>query len=104
MQETFIRAWRAYDRFEGRSALRSWLYRIATNVCFDMLDSRKRRARPMDLGPSGAPIVENLRTPDQLWIEPMPDQPTPQMPWSASRSGSRSSPRSSTSRPASAPC
>ena len=73
VQETFIRAWRAYDRFEGRAALRSWLYRIATNVCFDMLDSRKRRARPMDLGPSGAPIVENLRTPDQLWIEPMPD-------------------------------
>jgi RNA polymerase sigma-70 factor, ECF subfamily len=73
VQETFIRAWRAYDRFEGRSALRSWLYRIATNVCFDMLESRKRRARPMDLGPAGEPIVENLRTPDQLWIEPMPD-------------------------------
>ena len=73
MQETFIRAWRGYERFEGRSALRSWLYRIATNVCFDMLDARKRRARPMDLGPAGAPIVENLRTPDQLWIEPMPD-------------------------------
>jgi RNA polymerase sigma-70 factor, ECF subfamily len=73
VQETFIRAWRAYESFEGRSALRSWLYRIATNVCFDMLESRKRRARPMDLGPSGAPIVENLRTPDQLWIEPMPD-------------------------------
>ena len=73
VQETFIRAWRAYDRFEGRSALRSWLYRIATNVCYDMLDSRKRRARPMDLGPAGEPIVENLRTPDQLWIEPMPD-------------------------------
>ena len=73
VQETFIRAWRAYERFEGRSALRSWVYRIATNVCFDMLDSRKRRARPMDLGPSGEPIVENLRTPDQLWIEPMPD-------------------------------
>jgi RNA polymerase sigma-70 factor (ECF subfamily) len=73
VQETFIRAWRAHDRFEGRSALRSWLYRIATNVCFDMLDSRKRRARPMDLGPAGEPVVENLRTPDQLWIEPMPD-------------------------------
>jgi RNA polymerase sigma-70 factor (ECF subfamily) len=73
VQETFIRAWRAFERFEGRSALRSWVYRIATNVCFDMLDSRKRRARPMDLGPSGEPIVENLRTPDQLWIEPMPD-------------------------------
>src|SRR6186713_884443 len=72
-QETFIRAWRSIDRFEGRSALRSWLYRIATNVCLDMLDARKRRARPMDLGPAGAPVVENLRTPDQLWIEPMPD-------------------------------
>ena len=73
VQETFIRAWRAYERFEGRSALRSWLYRIATNVCYDMLESRKRRARPMDLGPAGEPIVENLRMPDQLWIEPMPD-------------------------------
>ena len=73
VQETFIRAWRAYGRFEGRSALRSWLYRIATNVCFDMFESRKRRARPMDLGPAGEPIVENLRTPDQLWIEPVPD-------------------------------
>ena len=74
VQETFIRAWRAYDRFEGRSALRSWLYRIATNVCFDMLESRKRRARPMDLGPAGEPIVENLSMqPEVTWIEPMPD-------------------------------
>ena len=73
VQETFIRAWRGIDRFEGRAALRSWLYRIATNVCLDMIESRKRRARPMDLGPAGAPVVENLRTPDQLWIEPMPD-------------------------------
>jgi RNA polymerase sigma-70 factor, ECF subfamily len=73
VQETFIRAWKAFDRFEGRSALRSWLYRIATNVCLDMLEGRKRRARPMDLGPSGEPIVENLRTPDQLWIQPIPD-------------------------------
>jgi RNA polymerase sigma-70 factor (ECF subfamily) len=73
VQETFIRAWRSIDRFEGRAALRSWLYRIATNVCLDMIESRKRRARPMDLGPAGTPVVENLRTPDQLWIEPMPD-------------------------------
>src|SRR5579875_2597515 len=62
VQETFLRAWRAYDRFEGRSALRSWLYRIATNVCMDMLNGRERRARPMDLGPSGEPIIDNLHT------------------------------------------
>jgi len=73
VQETFIRAWKAIDGFEGHSALRSWLYRIATNVCLDMLEGRKRRARPMDLGPAGEPVVENLRTPDQLWIQPIPD-------------------------------
>ena len=73
MQETFIRAWRAYDRFEGRSALRSWLYRIATNVCLDMLDGRERRARPMDLGPAQEPVVSNLNTlPEVTWIQPMP--------------------------------
>ncbi|HUF02387.1 MAG TPA: sigma-70 family RNA polymerase sigma factor [Gaiellaceae bacterium] len=73
VQETFVRAWRAFDRFEGRSALRSWLYRIATNVCFDMLESRKRRARPMDLGPAREPVAENLHTPEVAWLEPMPD-------------------------------
>ena len=73
VQETFVRAWRSYDSFEGRSSLRSWLYRIATNVCFDMLESRKRRARPMDLGPAGEPVAENLRTPEVSWLEPMPD-------------------------------
>jgi RNA polymerase sigma-70 factor (ECF subfamily) len=74
VQETFIRAWRAYDRFEGRSALRSWLYRIATNVCLDMLEGRKRRARPMDLGPAREPEALHLNTlPEVTWIEPMPD-------------------------------
>lgn len=74
VQETMVRAWRGLDRFEGRAALRSWLYRIATNVCLDMLAGRKRRARPMDLGPSrtaetalGPPLPENA------WIQPIPD-------------------------------
>jgi len=74
VQETFIRAWRGFDRFEGRAALRSWLYRIATNVCLDMLSSRERRARPMDLGPAQEPVESNLNTlPEVTWIEPMPD-------------------------------
>src|SRR5687768_14768466 len=74
VQETFIRAWRGYERFEGRAALRSWLYRIATNVCLDMLNGRERRARPMDLGPAGEPIVENLRVPGEVtWLQPIPD-------------------------------
>src|SRR5215204_6508786 len=75
VQETMVRAWRGFDRFEGRAALRSWLYRIATNVCFDMLNGRERRARPMDLGPAREPIVSNLNTlPEVTWIEPIPDR------------------------------
>src|SRR6266851_1216218 len=54
VQETLLRAWRATDRFEGRSSVRSWLYRIATNVCLDMLRGVQRRARPMELGPPSA--------------------------------------------------
>ena len=74
VQETMIRAWRGYERFEGRAALRSWLYRIATNVCLDMLSGRERRARPMDLGPAREPIESNLNTlPEVTWIEPVPD-------------------------------
>jgi RNA polymerase sigma-70 factor, ECF subfamily len=74
VQETLVRAWKSHDRFEGRSALRSWLYRIATNVCLDMLNGRERRARPMDLGPSREPVAENLHTlPEVTWIEPIPD-------------------------------
>jgi len=74
VQDTLIRAWRSLDRFEGRSALRSWLYRIATNVCLDMLKGRERRARPMDMGPAQAPEAANLRElPEVTWLEPMPD-------------------------------
>jgi RNA polymerase sigma-70 factor (ECF subfamily) len=74
VQETMIRAWRGYGRFEGRAALRSWLYRIATNVCLDMLNGRERRPRPMDLGPAGAPVIENLNIPSEVsWLQPAPD-------------------------------
>jgi RNA polymerase sigma-70 factor (ECF subfamily) len=74
VQETFIRAWRGVDRFEGRSALRSWLYRIATNVCLDMLNGRERRARPMDLGPARDPSGPHGRIlPEVTWVEPLPD-------------------------------
>jgi RNA polymerase sigma-70 factor (ECF subfamily) len=74
VQETLVRAWRSADRFEGRSSLRTWLYRIATNVCLDTLNGKGRRARPMDLGPSstadatlGAPLSQ------ETWILPIPD-------------------------------
>src|SRR5579863_7544716 len=60
VQETILRAWRAADRFEGRSSVRSWLYRIATNVCLDMHRGRARRATPMDLGPASPPRQELL--------------------------------------------
>jgi RNA polymerase sigma-70 factor, ECF subfamily len=73
VQETMLRAWRSLDRFEGRSALKSWLYRIATNVCFDALAGRERRARPMDLGPAEEPLFENLaELPEVTWITPLP--------------------------------
>ncbi len=73
VQETLVRAWRGIDRFEGRSALRSWLYRIATNVCFDMLNGRQRRARPMDRGPSMTEAVLGPPLPESTWVEPVPD-------------------------------
>src|ERR1700738_2503837 len=62
VQETMLRAWRGFRRFEGRAALRSWLYRIATNVCVDALKGRERRALPMDFGPAQAPLETNLHT------------------------------------------
>src|SRR6266702_7717695 len=74
VQETLLRAWRSFDRFEGRAALRSWLYRIATNVCLDMLTGRERRARPMELASArtaDSPLGEPL--PEATWILPIPD-------------------------------
>src|SRR5580698_5744465 len=75
VQETMLRAWRAADGFEGRSSVRSWLYRIATNVCLDMLGSRQRRARPMELGPSYPPVESSAESslPEDRWVSPMAD-------------------------------
>src|SRR3954466_6467912 len=73
VQEALVRAWRALDRFDGRASVRTWLYRIATNVCLDALADRARRARPMELAPAGRvddPLRELPRT---HWLEPIPD-------------------------------
>src|SRR5512142_2815738 len=73
VQETLVRAWRALDGFDGRSSLRTWLYRIATNVCLDALSSRSRRERPLEIRPAGTvedPLVTRER---QHWLEPIPD-------------------------------
>jgi RNA polymerase sigma-70 factor, ECF subfamily len=76
VQESMIRAWRAIDSFEGRSSLRSWLYRIANNVCVDMLRSPQRRARPMEMGPS-TPIAEAKAIdarPEHAFVQPVADE------------------------------
>lgn len=74
VQDTMVRAWKSYEKFEGRSSLRSWLYRIATNVCLDMLTAGNKRARPMDLSES-TPLAQAALSPrpDHTWLEPMPD-------------------------------
>jgi RNA polymerase sigma-70 factor (ECF subfamily) len=75
VQDTFVRAWRSRESFEGRAAVRSWLYRIATNVCLDALKSKERRIRPMDLGPAQEPLERNLHTRSEAtWLEPIPIQ------------------------------
>ncbi|MFF9912079.1 sigma-70 family RNA polymerase sigma factor [Streptomyces sp. NPDC013457] len=74
VQDTMVRAWRSFDSFEGRSSLRSWLYRIATNVCLDSLNAGNKRARPMDLT-AATPVAQaqlNAR-PEITWLEPIPD-------------------------------
>ena len=74
VQETMVRAWRSIDGFEGRSSVRSWLYRIATNVCLDMLRGRQRRALAMDLGPSSTADSFTRETrPEHAWVQPIPD-------------------------------
>jgi RNA polymerase sigma-70 factor (ECF subfamily) len=74
VQDTMVRAWRGFEKFEGRSSLRSWLYRIATNVCLDMLNAGNRRARPMDLsGPTPVAEAQLSARPEVTWLEPVPD-------------------------------
>jgi RNA polymerase sigma-70 factor (ECF subfamily) len=75
VQDTMIRAWKAFDRFEGRASIRSWLYRIATNVCMDMHRAPQRRARPMDLNPSSTVATAQLRPqPENTFVQPIADE------------------------------
>jgi RNA polymerase sigma-70 factor (ECF subfamily) len=84
VQETLVRAWKAYASFERRSSMRTWLHRIATNVCLDMLRAKQHRIRPVDMGPAREPVIENAKIlPEVTWIEPIPDtlvapDPTPE--------------------------
>lgn len=73
VQETLVRAWRSHDRFEGRSSVRRWLVRIATNVCLDEIAARRTRVRPMEDGPQGTIDDELLERPHTHWLEPIPD-------------------------------
>jgi RNA polymerase sigma-70 factor (ECF subfamily) len=73
VQETMVRAWRGLDRFEGRAALKSWLYRIATNVCLDMLNGKERRIRPLELGDPGGLDSPLTTRGEASWLEPIPD-------------------------------
>ena len=73
VQETLVRAWKGIDRFEGRAALKSWLYRIATNVCLDMLNGKERRIRPLELGAPGGLDGPFTTRDEAFWLEPVPD-------------------------------
>jgi RNA polymerase sigma-70 factor (ECF subfamily) len=74
VQETMVRAWRSFDRYEGRGPLEAWLFRIATNVCLNLLRGRGRRALPMDMGPASRPDVAVPTVPAEVaWVGPVPD-------------------------------
>src|SRR5437588_6093889 len=73
VQETIVRAWRSLDRFDGRASLRTWLHRIATNVCLDLLADRSRRLRPMESGTAGTADDPLEAMPRTHWLEPVPD-------------------------------
>src|SRR5438270_6659133 len=74
VQETYLRAWRSYEQFEGRSSLRTWLHRIATRACLTALESRSRRPLPTGLGnPSGDPTDDLVQRDEVPWLEPVPD-------------------------------
>src|SRR5215475_6864156 len=74
VQETLVRAWRSYGQFEGRSSLRTWLYRIATNACLRAIENRRRRPLPSGLGaPADAGAALGAESPEVGWLEPIPD-------------------------------
>jgi RNA polymerase sigma-70 factor, ECF subfamily len=76
VQETYLRAWKAYDNFQGKSSVRTWLYRIATNTCLTALDGRKRRPLPSGLGaPASDPTADISEHREITWLEPLPDSP-----------------------------
>ncbi|KDN88128.1 RNA polymerase sigma70 factor [Kitasatospora cheerisanensis KCTC 2395] len=110
VQETMVRAWSKFDGFEGRAALRTWLYRIATNVCLDMGPAAQRRARPMDLTspcPAGSPDLTQLE--ENIWVGPVPDARVlsgirRRWRWAGSPSGWRSCRRCRSCRPVSGRC
>jgi RNA polymerase sigma-70 factor (ECF subfamily) len=76
VQETYLRAWKSYEGFQGRSSVRTWLYRIATNTCLTALDGRQRRPLPSGLGaPSSDPTADIAESAEVTWLEPLPDSP-----------------------------
>jgi RNA polymerase sigma-70 factor (ECF subfamily) len=108
VQETFLRAWRARETYQGRATFRAWLYRIATNACLDALKGRPRRVLPADVAPAADPAAGNFDTGEHAWLEPIRTTCSRagrrRRSWSARRSSSRSWRRCSTCRRASEPC